>query len=115
MTIREHFQRFHKRVTYFAVIAVVLMTVSIDLLYPDLTRRQHLLVGLGMAVPVFLALLLIFKGRFKCPRCGVDFNKLRRAQMGRFTADTRMYWEVWEACPNCAVSFDAPYSTNVNR
>lgn len=112
MTIREHFQLFYRRVTYITVIAVVLMVVLIGLRYHHFTRMQNLMVGLIVGIPVSVVLLLVLKGRFKCPRCGADFQKLRRAQHGRFARDARMFWEVWDACPNCGVNFDAPYSTD---
>lgn len=115
MTIREHFQRLYKRVTYITVIAVVLVALLVGLRYPHLTRLQNLMVGLIMGIPVSIVLLLVFKGRFKCPRCGADFQKLRRAQRGLSKTGARMYWELWDACPNCGVNFDAPYSTSTNR
>lgn len=109
MTIREHFQRFYKRVTYITVIAVVLAVVLIDLRYPHLTGLQNLMVCSILGILLCVVLLLVFKKRFKCPRCGADFQKLRRAQRGRSAMDARMYWELWDACPNCGVNFDAPY------
>lgn len=115
VTIREHLQRFHRRVTYFAVIVVVLMAVLIGLRYPHVTPLQNLMIGLIMGIPVSAVLLWVFKGRFKCPRCGADFQKLRRAQHGLSRMDTRIYWELWNACPHCGVSFDAPYFTSANR
>lgn len=114
MTIREHFQRFHKRLTYITVSAVVLAVVLIELRYPHLTRLQNLMVALILGVVTSIVLLLGLKGRFRCPRCGADFQKLRRAQQSRLSLDARMYWDVWDACPNCAVSFDAPYSGDPN-
>jgi hypothetical protein len=115
VTIREHFQRFQRRATHFAVIVSVLMAVFINLQYPDSTPLRDLMAALGMGVVLAVVLLLVFKGRFKCPRCGADFRKLRRAQLGRFNRDTRMYWELWDACPRCRVSFDAPFSTSADR
>lgn len=109
MTIREYFQRFHKRVTYGTVIAVVLMFALVSLRYPHLTRLQNTMLGLLAAIPISIGLLLLFRWRFKCPRCGARFGNLRRAQLGRFHTDRRMYWELWSACPSCGVSFDEPY------
>jgi hypothetical protein len=115
VTIREHFQRFVKRVTYIVVAGALLVFVLIHLQYPHLTRLQNVTIGLLGGLPLAALLIVFFRGRFKCPRCGADFQKLRRAQVGRSATDHRMYWELWDACPNCGVSFNEPYSRTAKR
>lgn len=115
MTIRENFQRFMTRVSYVVVAGAVVIVVLIDLLYPDLTRLQSAAIAFFVGIGIALMLMVFFRGRFKCPRCNADLRKLRREQLGRWNTDRRMYWDLWEACPKCGVSFDAPYSTGAQR
>jgi hypothetical protein len=115
VTIREHFQRFQNRVSYMVVIGAVLVVALVDLRYPHLTKLQNAAIAFLGGIALALLLLVFFRGRFKCPRCSADFRKLRRAQLGRFSTDRRMYWDLWDACPNCGVSFDESFSGSANR
>jgi uncharacterized protein with PIN domain len=46
---------------------------------------------------------------FRCPRCGTSYQKMRKEQAAQLGSDRRMYWDLWNACPNCQLSFDAPW------
>lgn len=115
VTIREHFQRFMNSVSYIVVATAVLLVILIEFRYPHLTKLQNVAISLFIGIAFALLLMMFFRGRFKCPRCTADFRKLRRAQLGRFSTGRRMYWEIWDACPNCGVSFDEPFSTGADR
>lgn len=115
VTIREHFHRFLNRVSYVVVASVVLLFALIDLQYPHLTNLQNAAIALCSGILIGCLLCVFFRGRFKCPRCSADFRKLRRAQLGRFSTDRRTYWELWDACPNCRVSFDESFSASADR
>jgi ribosomal protein S27AE len=102
-------------VSYIVVASVVLAFALIELLYPGLTKLQSAAISFFSGILLGLLLTVFFRGRFKCPRCSADFRKLRLAQFGRFSTDRRIYWELWDACPNCGVSFDEPFSTRPDR
>jgi hypothetical protein len=116
MTIREHFKRVFDRIKYGCVALAIVLVALTEWRYPHLTRLQNAGIGLLLGVPISAILVLVLRGRFLCPRCGTDLGKLRNREVrkkrrvrGRFSADRRLLWDVWNACPHCGVSFDEPY------
>ena len=116
MTIREHFKRVFDRIKYGCVALAIVLVALTEWRYPHLTRLQNAGIGLLLGVPISAILVLVLRGRFLCPRCGTDLGKLRnrearneRRGRGWFSADRRLLWEAWDACPHCGVSFHEPY------
>jgi hypothetical protein len=116
MTIREHFQRIFKRITYCMVVAAIVVVCVLDWHYPHLTRWQNAGVGLLLGLPFVAVLMLVLRRRFLCPRCGTDLGKLRqqeirreRRERGWFSVQMQLLWDAWSACPHCGVSFSDPY------
>ena len=112
MSIREHMRRFHQRVTRITVIVGVVTVLLFTWRYPHASGTAHYELGAVMGVVIGVVLLFVFRGRFVCPRCGADFLKLRRKERGRFNFDTRMFWQIWDKCPHCGVSFDDPWASH---
>lgn len=110
-TIREHFQRTHRLKRLVLTISALILGVLIRWRYQHVTRLQADVFLAVLLVPIFVALGLTPIGRCKCPRCGSDLKQLQAEQVGRMKRDTRKPWELWDACPNCHVSFDEPYSS----
>jgi hypothetical protein len=119
VTIREHFRRRFNRIKYgFTVVAIVLAGVLVWR-YPHQTPEQYLTYGVVLGIPLALVLRWLLRGRFLCPRCGTDLQKLRveqrrqarreRGQLGYFNVDAQPFYETWDACPRCGCSFDDPY------
>jgi len=114
VTIREHFQRLIKRVTYIVTAGALLVFILIEFRYPNLTNPRRLAIAFFSGLPLALLLWVFFRWRCKCPRCRADYGKMRRQQLGRFSQDRRMYWELWDACQNCGVRFAEPFSTSAD-
>lgn len=109
MTIREHFRRFQKRVNN-ARVAVGLVAAVIFLWRePRGSQLAPYAFGAGFALAWLAVFALFLRKRYVCPRCGADFIQLRREMLGRFNPDRRLYWDLWEKCPHCGVSFDEPW------
>ena len=56
-----------------------------------------------------LIMIPVFNTVYRCPRSGANFLKLRKQQFGWFSGETRMFWQVWDTCPHCGISFDDPW------
>lgn len=117
MTIREHFQRVLTRITYFAVGPAIVVVCLLIWRYPHLTRLQNAGIGLLLGLLCVPVLMLAFRRRFLCPRCGTDLGKLNqqeirreRRERGWFSVRMQLVWDRWSACPRCGVSFTEPYS-----
>lgn len=110
-TIREHFQRAHRIKRLVLTAFAVVLGVLIRWRYHDLTRIQADIFLLVLLVPILIALGLGPAGRCKCPRCASDLKRLQAEQVGRMRGGSQKPWELWDACPNCHVSFDEPYSS----
>jgi ribosomal protein S27AE len=113
MTIREHYQRLFKRVKNVTVGVVVVLALAVLWFSPHLTGAQNARAAFLVGITIAGALLLALRGRFMCPRCGADLSKLRgqearRTHLGArlFGSDRRQFWDEWDACPKCGVSFD---------
>ena len=109
MTIREHFRDMYKRVSRWTT-AVAFIAAAVMWMYPQL---NGFVIGLVIAVPL-IGVLFAFRGRFRCPRCGAELSKLRRQEIRQrgfieATLDRRLFWDAWNACPKCGVSFDEDY------
>jgi len=114
MTIREHFQRVFNRIKYGSVGGVLAVVLAPDFAGYHLTRRQDVVFGLLLGIPFVLVVLLLTRRRFLCPRCGTDLQKLVQQQLRAerrswLKFDGRMFYERWDACPHCGVSFSEPY------
>lgn len=109
MTIREHFQRLQKRVSYVTMTVAVAAVIVFVLRYPHATSATAYGFGGALAL-VYLAVFMLFlRKRYACPRCSADFMQLRREQVGRISLERRMFWDLWEKCPHCGLRFDAPW------
>ena len=109
MTIREHYELAFKRTKYGTVAAGIVVVVALEWRYPNVSKQQFLAIGLVMGVVFGVVLTLLGHFLYRCPRCHADFRKLRIKQMGRWNRDGRFYWQIWDACPQCLVSFDEPW------
>ncbi len=113
MTIRQHYHQLFKRVTWVVVAVAMVLGAVITWGYPNLTRAQNRLAYAVVAVVMGGLLVLVFKRRFLCPRCGADLSKLYSEELSRksfvlrfIIHDRRQFWDDWNACPKCGVSFD---------
>jgi len=110
MTIREalkHRRKVFQRV--FVTTAMVLLGAWV-LTHPRETNGQFLIRSLPVVVVVIIALTPITNRLFSCPRCGSNFRKYRIQKLGRFSLDTTGAEDLWDACPQCGVSFEERYS-----
>lgn len=104
MTIREHFQRAERR-EHFVTLAFELVLVAFLALTTD-RWLIIILIGIAIAGVVHLAL----SRTFECPRCHENLRRLRNQNL-RGRAFIRKgkggkFWDEWDACPKCGVSFD---------
>lgn len=116
MTIREHFERDFKRIKNVTVGVTIALCVAMTVFFPQLNRLQTVAAVLLIAAAVSGGLMLVTRRRYLCPRCGADLGRLQGEQWRgvpftqRLTKmDRRMFWQVWDACPKCAVSFGEDY------
>lgn len=110
-TIREHFQRVAKLVRWAWRAGGAILGILVLWCYPDLTRIHRDLVVFVLLILTFMVFALIPGRAFRCPRCGTDLKRLQARQVGQTRRDTPAFWEQWDACPNCRLSFDEPYSS----
>jgi hypothetical protein len=106
VTIREHFVQLARRLNYVWV-ALAFAIVGVGMWrYP---HTSPFTIGLVMGAVLIGPIILVGRRVFRCPRCQRGYQQMRKQQPDR-RRDLRMYWEVWEACPNCQLSFDEPWS-----
>lgn len=97
-----------KLTNYVTVVAGIAMVVALWR-YPNATKQQSwvfvLVVGavFGMVIGIFTRVV------YRCPQCQGSFQKLRIKQLGRWPRDMCFIWQLWDACPQCHVSFDEPW------
>lgn len=96
--------------TYGLAAILIGAALGMRFLHPKLQRPDILIVGLGLAAVAFLAVFFVARRIYRCPRCGVGLNQLRAQTIGGQSRDRRMFWEIWDACPNCQLSFDSRWS-----
>lgn len=113
MTIREHFERDFKRIKNATVGVTIVLCVALIVFFPQFTRAQTMAAVILIGVAVSVALLLVTRRRYLCPRCGADLGRIQGQQWRRVPLaqrlakmDGRMFYEAWHACPKCGVSFD---------
>lgn len=109
MTIREQYESVLKQTTYGVIAVGSVVFIAFIWRYPHAPRRQSGLLGLLLGVVLAPVLVMLGRVLYRCPRCHADFQKLRVEQLGRWHPDRRMYWQLWDACPQCHVSFDEPW------
>ena len=104
MTIREHFEQMNARYKFLCVAVAAIVACTWQWLFP----KTNILVGALLVAAVLLGFTLpISYLMFRCPRCGGSYQRMSKRQPGR---DLRMYWDKWSECPDCKLSFDAPWS-----
>lgn len=109
MTIREHYELVVKYTKYGAIAAVGAVLIAFMWRYPNAPRWQGPVLGLAIGAVLGPAIIILGRVLYRCPRCHADFQKLRVKEFGRGYRDKRMYWQLWDACPQCHVSFDDPW------
>jgi len=111
-SIREHFERTRTRYLRGIFILFVLVSAATSVVWPERADRWKLfLVGFpaAMAIGLFGGLMQLRASR--CPQCGTNFRSERKEKLGAaWRTDPRGVEELWDSCPHCHVSFDAPYS-----
>jgi hypothetical protein len=115
MTIREHYGRLMRRITLGIGVSVMSIAGILMWRFPAL---RSIFGGLVASAIVAIPAIYIVKTRFLCPRCGANMNNVQREQTrteGRQQGSTEwvdpglMFWQRWNACPQCGVGFDEPY------
>ncbi len=115
MTISEYYQRMQTWTQYVLVGVLIVVTLYIVFRYPTLPLWAYWLVGLGEAAVAMPVLLLFMRRTYRCPSCDVNLMQLRTQMLGRRGPDRRAFWRIWDACPNCQLSFGAPWSGTKDR
>jgi hypothetical protein len=110
MTIREYYQRVQTWTKYVLAGVFITATFYIVFRYPKLPMWAYWVVGLGEAAVAMPILLVFMRRTYRCPGCEVNLMQLRVQKLGRRTGDRRMFWQIWDACPNCELSFDEPWT-----
>lgn len=108
-TIRERFGRtwaYHLRII---VPLMFIWATPIMVFLRGMPRMQQYALAIAGMFAIQVVGYLLVRKRLCCPRCGSDFRKERHAQLGRWSMDRRMPWVLWDACPNCGVSFNGPW------
>lgn len=109
LTIREHLRRTNAYSQRIIVPVVAAWIAGVVFYKGGLTKLQEQALSIGGAVVAVLVFYWIVRRRLCCPRCGSDFSKERIAKVGRWSFDATRPEDLWDACPRCGVSFDAPY------
>jgi type III secretory pathway component EscS len=109
LTIREHLRRTNAYSQRIIVPVAVAWIVGVLFYKSALTKMQEQALSIGGAVVLVLVFSRVIRRRLCCPRCGSDFNKERIAKVGRWSFNLTRPEDLWDACPHCGVSFDAPY------
>jgi uncharacterized C2H2 Zn-finger protein len=106
MTPRQLFQRRRKLFHRIAVPIAVALICAWVFTHPHRPRSQALLENLAFGVVFAIVLIPIANRLFSCPRCGTSFRRYRIEKLGRFSLDMRSAEDLWDACPQCGLSFD---------
>jgi hypothetical protein len=110
MTIREYYELSWKRTTYGIFATVIAVEIAYCWCHPDMQKQHAVLLawvlgGVGaVAHPILFHCFI-----YRCPRCHADFMKPKSKWMEPSNRDKRFYWQIWDACPHCHVSFDEPW------
>jgi hypothetical protein len=109
-SIREHMQRVRTWYIWVTVLLILIWIGTAQVIWPSRAESwKVLLAGIGGATALSYLAMLIVRPYLRCPQCGTDFRKERIAKLGRGVRDPRGTVDLWDSCPNCGVSFDAPY------
>jgi hypothetical protein len=90
-----------------AVAGGVLAVVLFFVYRLPLMTQQYVIVVPALAALVSIAIARFFARGYVCPRCGAKLLQLFRRDGHRF--DKRLFTDVWDKCPQCALSFDDPW------
>lgn len=109
-TIRRHFQRRQRAIPWVLAAVGLTSVAALECYRPEVIHRQAFLVGVMLCVGISPFLIIYMRKTYRCPRCGASFFGMHRMEkVGRFNVDMRQFWERWDACPKCGVSFDDPW------
>lgn len=106
MTIREHFQRIQKTFKIALIVVAFAVLIPTFFLWPKAPAMYYMVGGLVFATVSMAVMVPIMSRIYRCPRCDSSYRKMRIDQRGRFNSDSRLYWDLWEACPHCGLSFN---------
>jgi hypothetical protein len=109
LTIREHLKRTTALFVRITVPLVGAWAAALSFFGTDMAKAHRQALGIGGGVATVLIASRLFRNRRRCPRCGSDFRKARFAKLGRWSFDSRGSADLWDACPDCAVSLDELY------
>jgi hypothetical protein len=109
MTIREHFELLNKRMKYGGVAIALAIAIPVTFCFPPVTRGQSALLGLALGVPFVAVIYIVGHRIYRCPRCHRSLRRTRTELEARGPAKGGSYWQLWNDCPHCHVSFDEPY------
>jgi hypothetical protein len=109
ISIRDRLRRTNALFQRVMVPVLIAWVVGVTLFATDIPKSQRQPLLYGGALLIALIGGLYIRGKLRCPQCGTDFRKERIAKLGRWSFDTRMTTDLWDACPRCGVSFDEPY------
>ena len=100
MSIREYFQRADRRLKYVTLVFELVLVAFLA----AITRGWLVIILIGIAVAGALSLAL--RSSYLCPRCGVKLANLRSQELKGRPGKHPRFWDDWNACPKCGVSFD---------
>jgi hypothetical protein len=109
-SIREHLRRAHAWSVRIFVLLLLIWIGTALIIWPSPAERgKFFLAGIAGALVLNCVAMLIGRPYVRCPQCRTDFRKERIAKLGRWSRDPRGAADLWDSCPTCGVSFDAPY------
>ena len=108
-TIRQHLKRTRAYLQRIMIPVAAAWWLGVVLYETGMSKLQQQAVGVGGAFILLLLGGLYVRNQLRCPGCGTDFSRERSAQLGRLSFDTRGPEDLWDSCPRCGLSFDAPW------
>jgi hypothetical protein len=109
-TIREHLKRTRAYLQRIVIPVAAAWWLGVAIYGTGLSNLQQQALGVGGGVILLLLGGLCVRNQLRCPGCGTDFSRERSAQVGRLSFDTRGPEDLWDSCPRCGLSFDAPWA-----
>jgi hypothetical protein len=112
-TIREHYERDFKRVKFALIVGTVVLMLVLMVRFNDLMRAHGYIVVFALSAVVMGVLFGVIRGRYRCPRCAADIQRLwnrewKQIPLAQRFADSgrHMFWQSWVSCPQCGTKFD---------